>query len=163
MNDRVWWVSRGFVFAWVGTVALALGLRAYHLTGFVLNYDEAHWLLYSVGKRLLFESVQSSRPRPEVLFPLIVSLPIWLVGPNELAMRCWPVLFGSVSVFPLGALVYRITRSRVAMLFGMALLAVSPLHVYLSAQGVPDTIALFFGLSAFACAMRARETGARAD
>ena len=163
MNDRAWLGSKRFVRAGLGAFALALGLRAYHLTGFLLNYDEAHWLLYSLDKRLLFESLRSSRPRPEFLFPLMTSLPIRLFGPNELAMRFWPVLLGSLSVFPLGALIYRITRNRRAMLFGMVLLALLPLHVYLSAQGVPDTIALFFALCALVCFTRARETGERRE
>jgi hypothetical protein len=143
---------------WVGLLVLAVILRAYRLPGFVLNYDEAHWLLYSLDKRLLFESLQSSRPRPDVLFPLIVSLPVRLLGPNEIALRLLPMVAGSLSLFPLAALVFRVTGRRIAALFSAAFLTVLPLHVYFSAQGIPDVIALFFGLCALAYVMRAKQT-----
>src|ERR1017187_9250605 len=120
-----------------GLLALAVALRAYCLPGFVLNYDEAHWLLYSVDKRLLFESLRSSRPRPDVLFPLIVSLPVRLFGPNEFALRLFPMLVGSLSSFSLAALIFRVTGRRIDALFGAAFLSVLPLHVYFSAQGIP--------------------------
>jgi hypothetical protein len=148
---------------WLGLLALAVALRAYCLPGFVLNYDEAHWLLYTVDKRLLFESLQSSRPRPDVLFPLIVSLPVRLFGPNEFALRLFPMLVGSLSLFPLAALIFRVTGRRIDALFGAAFLSVLPLHVYFSAQGIPDVIALFFGLCALAALVRARQTGASGE
>lgn len=151
------------VSVWLGLLALAAALRAYHLTGFVFDYDEAHWLLYVLKKPLLFQAFQSSRPRPEILFPLIASIPVRLFGPNELAMRLWPVVAGSLSIVPLGALVFRLTRQRVAGLIGAALLAVLPLHVYYSAQGIPDAVALFFGLCALVWVMRARETNSQAN
>jgi len=148
---------------WIGLLGLAAALRAYHLTGFICNYDEAHWLLYELDKRLLFEALRSSRPRPDLLFPLIASVPVKVFGPNELALRLWPVLAGSLSIFPLGALIFRLTGQRVAALIGAALLVMLPLPVYYSAQGVPDVIALFFGLCALAWLMRARETNSLAS
>jgi hypothetical protein len=148
---------------WFGLLGLALALRAYHLTGFILNYDEAHWLLYELDKRLLFEALRTSRPRPDLLFPLMASVPVRLFGPNELALRLWPVLAGSFSIFPLGTLIFRLTGQRAAAFIGAALLAVLPLPVYYSAHGIPDTIALFFGLCALAWLMRAWETNSLAD
>lgn len=50
-----------------------------------------------------------------------------------------------------------------AALIGAALLAVLPLHVYYSAHGIPDAIALFFGLCALVWLMRARETNSLAS
>jgi hypothetical protein len=142
---------------WLGLLGLAVWLRAYHLTGFIFNYDEAHWLLYSLDKRLLFEAVRSSRPRPEWVFPVMASVPIRDFGPNEFALRLWPMLAGSFSIFPLGALIFRLTGKRVAAWIGAAVLAVLPLHVYYSAHGTPDAVAFFFGLCALAWMMRARE------
>jgi 4-amino-4-deoxy-L-arabinose transferase-like glycosyltransferase len=163
MNNRSWFGSRGFAPVWLGLLGLAVALRAYRLPGFIVNYDEAHWLLYILDKRLLFETLRSSRPRPDLLFALIASVPVKLFGPNELALRLCPVLAGSLSLFPLAALIFRLTGKRDVALFGAAFLAVLPLHVYFSAQGVPDTIALFFGLCALACLVRARQTSAHAD
>ena len=152
-----------FALVWLGLLGLAVALRAYHLTGFICNYDEAHWLLYELDKRLLFDALRSSRPRPDLLFPLIASVPVRVFGPNELALRLWPMLAGSFSIFPLGALIFRLTGQRVAALIGAALLAVLPLHVYYSAHGIPDAIALFFGLCALVWLMRARETNSLAS
>jgi 4-amino-4-deoxy-L-arabinose transferase-like glycosyltransferase len=162
LTDRICFGSWPLALVWLGLLALAVALRAYHLTGFALNYDEAHWLIYSLDKRLLFQSLQSSRPRPDLLFPLIVSVPVKLFGPNELALRIFPMLAGSLSLFPLGALIFRLTGQRSAALFGAAFLVVMPLHVYFSAQGIPDTIGLFFGLCALVYLARARQTGALA-
>ncbi len=158
LTDRILFGSWSLAPVWLGLLALAVALRMYHLPGFVLNYDEAHWLIYSLDKRLLFESLQSSRPRPDILFPLIVSVPVRLLGPNELALRLLPALAGSFSLFPLSALIFRLTGQRSTAVFGAAFLAVLPLHVYFSAQGIPDAIALFFALCALACLLRARQT-----
>ena len=148
---------------WLGLLGLAVALRAYHLTGFTFNYDEAHWLLYELDKRLLFEALRSSRPRPDLLFPLIASVPVRAFGPNELALRLWSVLAGSFSIFPLGALIFRLTGKRGAALIGGAFLAVLPVHVYYSAHGIPDVTAVFFGLCALALLIRARETNSLAS
>jgi hypothetical protein len=150
-------------FVWLGLLGLAAALRAYHLTGFIFNYDEAHWLLYEMDKRLLFDTLRSSRPRPDLFFPLIATIPVKALGPNELALRLWPLLAGSLSILPLGALIFRLTGRREAALIGAAVLAVLPLPVYYSAHGIPDAVALFFGLCALALMMRARETNSRAS
>jgi hypothetical protein len=149
--------------AWLGLLGVAVALRAWHLTGFIFNYDEAHWLLYTLDKHLLFEALRSSRPRPDVLLPLIASVPVKMFGPNELALRLWPMLAGSFSIFPLGALIFRLTGKRAAAWIGAAFLAVLPLHVYYSAHGIPDAIALFFGLCALALLVRARDTNSVAN
>ena len=74
----VWLVE--FTPMWAGLLGLALALRAYHLTGFVVNNDEGHWLLYALDNRLLFEPVRNSYPRPEVFFPLLISVPDQAIG-----------------------------------------------------------------------------------
>ena len=163
LAERTCFGSRSLAPVWLGLLALAIALRAYHLTGFTLDYDEAHWLIYSLDKRLLFQSLQSSRPRPDLLFPLIASLPVRLFGPNELALRLLPMLAGALSLFPLAALIFRLTSQRGTALCGAAFLTVLPLHVYFSAQGIPDPMALFFGLCALVCLMRAEQTEALAD
>jgi len=163
MRNRTWLGSLGFVCAWLGLLGLATALRAYHLPGFVVNNDEGHWLIYALDKRLLFEPVRNSYPRPDILFPFLVTIPIQIFGPNELALRLWPALLGSLSLLPLGRVVWEITRSRKAALFAGAFLAVLPLHVYFSAQGVPDTVALFFGLGALVFLLQARTGSAVAN
>jgi hypothetical protein len=145
---------------WLGLLGLAVALRAYHLTGFVVSNDEGHWLLYALDKHLLFEPLRNSYPRPDLLFPWLVSATIKVFGPNELALRLWPVVAGSLSLFPLARLISQITNDRAAGLFGAAFLAVLPLHVYFSATGTPDTIALFLGLWALVFLMDARQTKA---
>jgi 4-amino-4-deoxy-L-arabinose transferase-like glycosyltransferase/predicted negative regulator of RcsB-dependent stress response len=157
VNAQFQWAIRAAI------LLVALVLRGYRLTGFVLNQDEAHWLLYSLNKNLLFESLKNSHPRPEVLFPILSSLPIRLFGPNELAMRLLCALAGSFSIFPLESFVKRLTKSNTAALAAAALFAVSPLHVHFSSQGIPDVIALFFLLCALACFARAAETNAKID
>ena len=148
---------------WLGLVGLAVALRAYHLPGFAVNNDEGHWLLYTLHKQLLFEPLRNSYPRPELLFPLLATLPLKLFGPNELALRLWPMLIGSLTLLPLAAFVFQLTGNRAASLFAAAFLAVLPLHVYYSAQGIPDAIALFFGLCALVYLLRARQTKALAS
>jgi hypothetical protein len=147
--------SWSFAPVWLGLVGLAVALRAYHLPGFVVNNDEGHWLLYTLHKQLLFEPVKNSYPRPDMLFPLIATAPVKLLGPNELALRLLPMLFGSLTVLPLAAFVFQLTGNRAASVFAAAFLAVLPLHVYFSAQGIPDPIALFFGLCALVYLLRA--------
>jgi 4-amino-4-deoxy-L-arabinose transferase-like glycosyltransferase len=149
--------------AWLGLVGLAVALRAYHLPGFVVNNDEGHWLLYTLHKQLLFEPVKNSYPRPDVLFPLLATVPVRLLGPNELALRLLPMLFGSLTLLPLAAFIFRLTASRAASVFAAVFLAVLPLHVYFSAQGIPDPIALFCGFCALVYLLRARQTKALTD
>ncbi|HVM62755.1 MAG TPA: glycosyltransferase family 39 protein [Verrucomicrobiae bacterium] len=151
------------VLAWLGLLGVAVGLRAWHLTGFVVSNDEGHWLLYALDKQLLFEPLKNSYPRPDLLFPLLVSATAKLFGSNELALRLWPMVAGALSIFPLAALISRITGDRRAGWVGAAFLAVLPLHVYFSATGIPDTMALFLGLCALVFMMRARQSRAAAD
>ena len=147
MNQRSFGLSSR-PWAWVGIFALALLLRFYHLTGWILNYDEAHWLYYSQNLSLLFQTQRSSHARPDALLAWLTALTARLVGPNELALRFWPALCGALSVFPLGKFVGDWTDNRAAGFTAALLLAVLPLHVYLSAQGLPDVMALFFFLCA---------------
>jgi tetratricopeptide (TPR) repeat protein len=154
MKQRGGLFSRKLAPVWLGLVALAVALRMYHLPGFVVSNDEGHWLIYALDKRLLFEPLRNSYPRPDIFFPLLVSVPIKLFGPNELALRLLPVLIGSLTLLPLANLVFQIMGDRRAAVFAAAFLAVLPLHVYFSAQGVPDAIALFFGLYALVYFMR---------
>ena len=136
------------VWVWGALIGLALVLRGYHLTGFVLNQDEGHWLYYSLEKRLLLEQERNSYPRPDALFPVMLTGPIALFGPNELAMRILPVIFGAFSVVPMALLVRRLTGRAGMGEMAAVILAGLPLHIYLSAQGIPEVIALFFTLCA---------------
>ncbi|HUI06450.1 MAG TPA: glycosyltransferase family 39 protein [Verrucomicrobiae bacterium] len=149
--------------ALVAILGLALCLRGYHLTGSILDHDEAHWLFYALDKRALFEKVANSLPRPDVLFPLLLSLPLKLFGPNELGMRMVPALFGALSVLPLAWWVKRETGSETIGLTAAFLLAVQPLHVCVSSLGEPDSISLFFLLAALVFLARHREGGTRTD
>ena len=138
---------------WAAIFLVALALRAYRLTGWVLNYDESHWLLYILRPELLLKTEGSSYARPDCLFVWLGAVSTHLLGPNELALRLWPVVFGALSVFPLGRFVSVWTKSDTAGKWAAALLAVSPLNVCLGAQAVPDTLAIFFvlcGLVGFA-------------
>ncbi|HTS15941.1 MAG TPA: glycosyltransferase family 39 protein [Verrucomicrobiae bacterium] len=150
--------SRRLTLIWLGLLGLAVAVRGYHLTGFLVSNDEAHWLLYALNERLLFEPLRNSYPRPDLLFALLVSATAKVFGPNELALRVWPMVAGSLSLFPLGALISRITDDSKAGRLAAAFAAVLPLHVYFSATGTPDTIALFLGLCALVFMMRARES-----
>ena len=73
MNNQPRLFSLGLAPVWLGLVGLAVGLRAYHLPGFVVNNDEGHWLLYTLNWELLVTGVRNSYPRPDVLFPLLAS------------------------------------------------------------------------------------------
>ena len=137
-NGRLRWA------AWATLFLVALALRAWRLTGWILNYDETHWLLYAMRPELLGKTMGSSYPRPDFLLAWLGGLSIRLVGPNELALRLWPAVFGALTVFPLSWFVATWTGNRAAGFWAAALLAVSPLHVYLSAQALPDTLAIFF-------------------
>jgi hypothetical protein len=160
MKNGAWLGPWHVRLAWLGLLVVAVALRVYHLTGFALDYHEAHWLVYSLDKRLLFEAVRSSRPRPDLLFALIASVPVRFFGPNELAVRIGPVVAGSLCLFPLAVWIFQVTGKRMAAWFGAAFLAVLPLSVYYSSEGVPDTIAFLFGLCALVFLMRAKQTRA---
>ena len=139
--------------AWAAIFLVALALRAYRITGWVLDYDESHWLLYILQPELLLKTEGSSYARPDCLFAWLGTLSTQLLGSNELALRLWPVLFGALSVFPLGWFVTVWTKNNAAGKWAAALLAVSPLSIWISAQAVPDAIAIFFvlyGLVGFA-------------
>ena len=144
-------------------LVLALCLRGYHLTGSILDHDEAHWLFYALDKRALVEKVANSLPRPDVLFPLTLGVPLKALGQNELGMRVLPVLFGALSVLPLAWWVKRETGSETVAMAAAFLLAIQPLHVCVSSLGEPDSISLFFLLAALVFLARIREGGTKAD
>jgi hypothetical protein len=145
------------------TFVLALGLRGYRLTGNILDHDEAHWLFYALDQRALFEKVANSLPRPDVLFPLALSVPLHLFGPNELSMRVLPVLFGALSILPMAWWVRRETGSETTALTAALFLAVQPLHVCISSLGEPDSIAFFFLLTALVFLARIRQRRTKPD
>ena len=147
----------------VGIFGLALCLRGYHLTGSILDHDEAHWLFYALDKHALVEKVAHSLPRPDILFPLLLSAFLKLFGSNELGMRILPVLFGALSVLPLAWWVKRETGSHTMALTAALLLAIQPLHVCVSSLGEPDSISLFFLLAALVFLARVRAEGTRPD
>ena len=129
---------------WAALVLVALVLRGYRITGWLLSYDEGHWLLYILRPELQWETEGSSYARPDRMLVWLGSLSVGWFGANELAIRLWPVLFGALTVLPLGWFVSIWTGDKAAGKWAAALLAVSPMHVYLSAQAIPDVVALFF-------------------
>ncbi len=104
----------------------------------------------------------NSQARPDCLFALLSNLTVRVFGQNELAVKIWPVLFGSASVWAIACLIRELTRNEVAALFGAGVLAVLPLHVWLSTKALPDVIAVFFlicALIGFARLSRLQPTG----
>lgn len=126
-----------------GLVLVGFALRSYRLTGFVLNMDEAHWLIYAMFPELLFEQVRNSFARPDLLFPLLLRIPNELIGPNELAIRVLPVLAGTLSVWPLYRFVAAVTgRSRAGLLAAAMLVVLSLVdrRGHLSSVGSPAMV-----------------------
>ena len=127
---------------WVGLVLVALWLRGYRLTGWVLNYDESHWLLYALQPGLLLQSTGYSAARPDGLLAWIGCATTSWFGPNELAIRLAPVLCGSATVVLIAWFVARLTADDAAGRWAGIWLAICPLHVFKSSKALPDVIAV---------------------
>ena len=128
-------------------VILALGftLRAYRITGWILNNDETHFLIQALSPRLL---ITNDYPhyygRPDCFYVLLQMLTVPVLGPNELALKIWTVLFGTLSIVAMAHLVRLLTNSWASALWAAAWLAVFPLHVFFSTKVTPEVIAVFF-------------------
>ncbi|HUJ10518.1 MAG TPA: glycosyltransferase family 39 protein [Verrucomicrobiae bacterium] len=132
---------------WLLLAILSLGfaLRIYRITGWILNNDETHFLIQALHPGLL---VTNQYPyyygRPDCLYVLLQILSVHLLGPNELALKIWTVLFGTLSIAAVAILVRQLTDSPGSALWAAALLAVFPLHVFFSTKVTPEVIADFF-------------------
>ncbi len=133
-----------YPWALAAIVLFGLLLRAYHITGWILDNDETHFLIHALRPSLLVVTDFPTHARPDCFYVLLCIPSIWLFGPNELALRLWPVLFGTLSIAAIAALVRQYTHSYRNALWAAALLAVFPLHVFLSTKATPDVIAVFF-------------------
>ena len=150
-----------YLCALAAIVLLGLLLRAYHLTGWILDNDESHFLIHALRPSLLVVTDFPTHARPDCFYVLLCIPSIYLLGPNELAMKLWPVLFGTLSIAAVAALVRRYTHSYRNALWAAALLAVFPLHVFLSTKATPDVIAGFFLICALIPLVTLSRPGAR--
>jgi Flp pilus assembly protein TadD len=128
----------------VAFVLLGLALRGYRITGWIMDNDESHFLIHALRPGLLVIPDYPTHARPDCLYVLLCIPSIHLLGPNELAMRIWPVLFGTLSIVAIAVLVRDYTHSYSSALWAAGLLAVCPLHVFLSTKATPDVISVFF-------------------
>lgn len=107
----------------VGLVALAIALRMWRLGQWGFDGDEIYTLRDSLNPRL-------SNPRP-LLYLLNHYLILPLVPLDELGLRLLPAFFGLLAVPVLYLITRRLVGKRAA-LFTALLVAVNPMHVYLS-------------------------------
>ncbi|MGD0016899.1 MAG: tetratricopeptide repeat protein [Verrucomicrobiia bacterium] len=137
--------SRWGLWLLLAIISLGFALRVYRITGWILNNDESHFLIQALRPSLL---ITNDYPyyyaRPDCLYVLLQILSVHLLGPNELAVKIWPVLFGTLSIAAIAVLVRHLTNSLGSALWAACLLAVFPLHVFLSTKVTPDVIAVFF-------------------
>jgi len=126
-------------------ICLGFALRAYRTTGWILNNDESHFLIQALHPSLL---VTNDYPyyyaRPDCFYVLLQMLSVHFLGPNELAVKIWPVLFGTLTIAAIAVLVWHLTNSVGSALWAACLLSVFPLHVFLSTKVTPEVIAVFF-------------------
>ena len=80
------------------------------------------------------------------LYIYLATVPIRLIGNNELAVRLPSIILGSLSVIVLGLLVFELTNNRRLTLFSALFLAIAPWHIYTSRISYESNIALFFVL-----------------
>ncbi|MGA2139081.1 MAG: glycosyltransferase family 39 protein [Verrucomicrobiia bacterium] len=150
-----------YLWALTAIVLFGLLLRGYHLTGWIMDNDESHFLIHALRPSLLVVTDYPTHARPDCFYVLLCIPSIWLLGPNELALRLWPVLFGTLSIAAIAALVRQYTHSYRNALWAAALLAVFPLHVFLSTKATPDVIAVFFLICALIPLVTLSRPGAR--
>ncbi len=137
-------VPAWYFWSLVAIVLLGLALRGYRLTGWIMDNDETHFLIYAYHPSSLFVTDALTHARPDGFYALLCIPSIHLLGMNELGMKIWPVLFGTLSIVAMAALVWQYTHSRRNALWAAGLLAVFPLHVNLSTKAMPDVISVFF-------------------
>jgi tetratricopeptide (TPR) repeat protein len=142
-------------------VLLGLALRSYRITGWIMDNDESHFLIHALRPSLLVAPDYPTHARPDCLYVLLCIPSIHLLGPNELGMRIWPVLFGTLSIIAMAVLVRQYTHSYRSAVWAAGLLAVFPLHVFLSTKATPDVISVFFLICALIALVHLSRPGAR--
>jgi Tfp pilus assembly protein PilF len=152
-----------YLWALAAIVLLGLVLRGYRITGWILDNDESHFLIHALRPGLLVVTDYPTHARPDCFYVLLCIPSIRLLGPNELGMRIWPVLFGTLSIAAIAALVRQYTHCYRSALWAAGLLAVFPLHVFLSTKATPDVIAVFFLIGALIPLIHLSRPGARAS
>ena len=153
--------SPAYLWALVAITVLGFALRGYRLTGWIMDNDESHFLIHALRPGLLVVTDYPTHARPDCFYVLLCIPSIYLLGPNELGMKIWPVLFGTLSIVAIAALVRQYTHSYRSALWAAALLAVFPLHVFLSTKATPDVIAVFFLICALIPLIHLSRPGAR--
>jgi hypothetical protein len=152
-----------YFWALAAIVLLGLVLRGYRITGWIMDNDESHFLIYAHHPNSLVVTDYSTYARPDCFYALLCIPSVHLLGPNELGMRIWPVLFGTLSIVAIAVLVRQYTHCHRSALWAAGLLAVFPLHVFLSTKATPDVIAVFFLLCALIQLIHLSRPGARAS
>jgi tetratricopeptide (TPR) repeat protein len=147
----------------VAIVLLGLALRGYRITGWIMDNDETHFMIYAYHPSSLVVTDALTHARPDCFYALLCIPTIHLFGMNELGMKIWPVLFGTLSILAMAVLVWQYTHCRRSALWAAGLLAVFPLHVYLSTKAMPDVIAGFFLICALIQLIHLSRPGARAS
>ena len=147
----------------VAIVLLGLVLRGYRITGWIMDNDESHFLIYAQHQSSLVVTDYLTHARPDCFYALLCIPSIHLLGMNELGMKIWPVLFGTLSIVAMAALVRQDTHCYRSALWAAGLLAVFPLHVFLSTKATPDVIAIFFLICALIQLIHLSRPGARAS
>jgi tetratricopeptide (TPR) repeat protein len=150
-----------YPWALAAVVLLGLVLRSYRITGWIMDNDESHFLIHALRPSLLVVPDFPTHARPDCLYVLLCIPSIHLLGPNELGMRIWPVLFGTLSIVVMAVLVRQYTGCYRSALWAAALLAVFPLHVFLSTKATPDVISVFFLICALIALLRLPRPEAR--
>ncbi|MGO9245052.1 MAG: tetratricopeptide repeat protein [Verrucomicrobiia bacterium] len=145
----------------VAIVLLGLVLRSYRITGWIMDNDESHFLIHALRPSLLVVPDYPTHARPDCLYVLLCIPSIHLLGPNELGMRIWPVLFGTLSIAAIAVLVWHYTHCYRSALWAAGVLAVFPLHVFLSTKATPDVISVFFLICALIALVDLSRPGAR--
>jgi 4-amino-4-deoxy-L-arabinose transferase-like glycosyltransferase len=110
---------------------------------------------------------QSGWPEPTMwnhprLRDLLVAASLAIAGFGPWGIRFWSVLFGTGAVLAIGLLVRSVTGHRRAGLLAALLVAVDPLHVDFSRQGINDVYLSFFPLAALLLVWRYRSSRAPA-
>jgi 4-amino-4-deoxy-L-arabinose transferase-like glycosyltransferase len=141
----------------VGLVALAFGLRAVHLAAQPLNDDDR---LVAVTAQFF---TQFGWPEPTMwnhprLRDLFVALSLDALGPTAWGIKLSSVVLGTLSVAATAVLLYWLSGSAAAAFVAGLLVAIDPLHLDFSRQGINDVYLAFFPVAAIAAAWRYRST-----
>lgn len=141
-------------------VALALVLRLFDLLRFPLWVDESAtwWYARLAGAGALAEQMRLE-PTPPLYYGLIGVL-MRIFGESDLVMRLPSVLFGTLSVWLTFVLGCRLAGPRVGLVAG-ALLAIHPLHIFISREARVYPLLLCLTLWLWLCLWQALEEDMR--